>query len=104
MAKTECINSLPARGIIEDRLEEQRRRIWRAQSICNITALAARRAQGVGNEGDAAAFTQNAWSAMEAVGILLEDVAGDLEPDVVLDRRAAAGEGTEEARERALTT
>lgn len=90
MAKSKSISTLPPRDVIGARLETQRRRIWRAQSICNITSLAARRAQGVGNGGDAGVFTQDVWPAMEAVVILLDSIAGDLEPDVVLDSREPA--------------
>ena len=89
MAKSKSNSAVAPRYIIEDRLENQRRCIWRAQSICNIMSMAARNAQTGGS--DPGAFTRDAWSAMEAVGLMLEDIASELEPDVVLDQRDAAG-------------
>jgi hypothetical protein len=79
---------LPPRQVIAKRVEDQRRRVWQAQAICDLTSTAARHAQTGGSE--AAKFAQAAWVAMEAVSELLDDIAGKLEADVVLDVRAKA--------------
>lgn len=79
-------DKLPPREIISERVEEQRRRVWQAQAICSITALAGRTA----NHG-AKDFAQDTYIAMEAVCELLDDVAGKLEGDVVLDARTDEG-------------
>jgi hypothetical protein len=92
MANSKSTSPIPPRGIIENRIEEQRRRVFHAQAICGIASLAARRAQGHGNHGDATTFTQNAWSALEAVEELLGRIAEGLEADVLLAQREHAGE------------
>ncbi len=80
MAKSKSSKSqIPPRAVIDRRVEEQRRRVWQAQAMCNITSRAAYAEDG----GAANKFSTDTWVAMESVAELL-GIAGELEGDVVL--------------------
>jgi hypothetical protein len=96
MAESKSTNKLPPRAVITDRVEEQRRRIWHAQAICTMTALAAKHVRTGADE--AGPFAQDAWMVMEGVAELLGEVAGALEGDVVLDHVKLEERDHEEAQ------
>jgi hypothetical protein len=96
MAKSKSTNSLPPRDVIAWRVESQRKRVWQARAICDITAQAARAAETGGSAS--ANFSESAWSAMEAVSDLLDSIASKLESEVVLAQPKPGEGGDEEAQ------
>jgi hypothetical protein len=94
MAKSKSSKALPSRTVIANRVEEQRRRVWQAQSICRLTSLAAHAEEG----GGADKFSTDTWIAMEGVAELLGSIAGELEGNVVLAQVKLGDEHDQEAR------
>jgi hypothetical protein len=91
MAKSKSTNSLPPRDVIANRVEAQRKRVWQARAMCSIASKAAQELGGT----QAESFSQDAWLALEGVAELLDDIASNLEGEVVL-AQPKLGEGIEE--------
>jgi hypothetical protein len=87
MAKSKSTNTLPPRDVIGERLEAQRRAIWRAQGICSLASSAGHHFHA-GSESPAE-FATNVWTALEGVTEMLNGIAGALEPDTLLQPKTA---------------
>lgn len=90
--------AMPGRGILDQRLEEQRRRAWQAQGICSMVALAL----DIGVSPVDGTINQNvacdAAQALYAACGIISKVTGDLEPDVLLSDKLRLGEEAEEVQ------
>jgi hypothetical protein len=86
---------LPAREILVQRLEAQRRRPWQAQGICSTVAMAM---DGVGSPLDGKMrdnAASDAVQALQAAYAIISEVTGALEPDVLLSAGLSLGEEAE---------
>jgi hypothetical protein len=80
---TDNDDALPSREDIAERLETQRKAVWQAQGICGLASSAAHHFSDHGSDSPAA-FATNVWTALEGVSEMLDNIAGALEPDVLL--------------------
>jgi len=77
--------SLPSRAVLELRLAKQRKIVFRAQGIVNCVGgmLESEGSPIDGNVGPNS--IESGQQALEAVNVMLDELAGVLDPDVMLD-------------------
>jgi hypothetical protein len=95
MAKSKSTNKLPARYLIEKRLQVQQRRVFQAQAICSIASRASEQL----SSKEAKEFSEDAWSALAAVAELLGNIACRLDTDEVLAQITPAEKDAEDFKE-----
>lgn len=74
---------LPGRETLNDRLEAQRKRIFQVMGICGLSNIAGH-ADDMDSQG-AKHFAESVWCALELARDTLNDIAGELDPMVILD-------------------
>jgi hypothetical protein len=90
---------LPAREILNQRLEDQRRRAWQAQGICSTVAMALDGATSPVSGMVSANAAGDAAQALQAACAIISEVTGALEPDVLLSAVLSLGEEAESEAE-----
>ena len=74
---------LPNREILDGRLEAQRKRIFQVMGICGLGDIAGH-AESMDSQG-MRHFAESVWCALQLARDTLNDIAGELDPMVILD-------------------
>lgn len=97
---TDDTTPLPPQELLEERLQELRELVFRAQGICGLAKNAGKQISETEDRGDHGRLATDIWCGLEAAHALLEEAAGQLSPGWLLRPRTHLEEMEQEHRRR----